>query len=229
MLSVEALREIVEPPVAVGLAVERSSPDRANESRLGRAAARAALDAVSAETAELGSGPHGPRWPDGIVGSIAHTYRTAIAVAARAGDRDALGVDIERGSRRLAGRVIERISTPDEREWLRTGDEVMPLVLFCAKEAIYKALSRFTPHPVSFSDVTFEPRTPGLLVGRLVASASPLAGEPEVAARTLTRGGFVVAFVEIEAGAVGPSSSLSSHVPTEPIARAPADGGTGRR
>jgi 4'-phosphopantetheinyl transferase EntD len=163
---------------------------------------------------DLPSGAAGPVWPDGIVGSIAHTDGTAVAIAARMNDRAAIGIDLERSDRSISARVLQRISTEAEREWLRSTSEDMGLALFCAKEATYKALSRFERHPVSFANVSFEPRAPGLLAGRLAPSAVPSEDITEVAARTLAAGGYVVAVVEVEA-----SPRSSSRADTERAAQ----------
>jgi 4'-phosphopantetheinyl transferase EntD len=214
VLTAAMLRQIVEQPVVVAVESDPALGNPAGHRALGRKAARTALASLHVDGGDLPSGPAGPSWPDGIVGSIAHTDGTAVAIAARANDRAALGIDLERSDRAISARVLRRISTEVEREWLRTAGEDMVLALFCAKEATYKALSRFERHPISFYDVTFELRAPDFLVGRLEASAAPAAGITEVSARMLTRGGYVVAVVE-----VGASPLFSSHAGTERVAR----------
>ena len=214
MLSVEELREIVLPPVAVAVESDPEKRTASEQSRLGREAARAALASLGVDAGDLAAGPHGPRWPDGIVGSIAHTNGTAVAIAALINDRAALGIDLERGDRAISARVLRRISTETERAWLRTAGSEMPLVLFCAKEATYKALSRFERRPVSFADVSFEPAAADLLVGTLLPAATPFDGLSEVTVKTLLTGGYVVAVLE-----VGASSLPSSRAGMEHVAR----------
>jgi len=204
MLTVEDLRQIVMPPVAVAVESDPRKRTPSEQTQLGRDAARAALASLGI-AGDLAAGPQGPMWPGGIVGSIAHTDGTAVVIAARINDRAALGIDFERGDRVLSERVIERITTEKERVWLRTAGGDMPLVLFCAKEATYKALSRFEQHPASFADVSFEPAGPGLLVGTLVPSATPFDSLSEVTVKTLLAGEYVVAVVEVEASLL-PSS-----------------------
>jgi len=213
VLTVAMLREIVEPPVAVAVESDPARRGPSDQTALGRIAARAALASFHVDVGELTSGPAGPVWPDGIVGSIAHTDGTAIAIAARVDDRAALGIDLELDDRSISARVLRRISTESEREWLRAASEDMALALFCAKEATYKALSRFERHPVSFADVTFEPRAPSLFAGTLAPSAVPFDDITEVVARTLVAGGYVVAVVEVA------SPRSSSHADTERAAR----------
>ena len=208
------LRRIVEQPVAVAVESDPARHSPAGHSALGRKAARAALASLQVDGGDLASGPAGPAWPDGIVGSLAHTDGTAVAIVARAHDRAALGIDLERSDRAISARALRRISTETEREWLHTAGEDMVLALFCAKEATYKALSRFAKHPVAFHDVTFEVRAPGRLVGRLAQSAVPAPDIEDVTARTLTGGGYVVAVVEVSA-----SPLFSSRAGTERAAR----------
>jgi 4'-phosphopantetheinyl transferase EntD len=214
VLTVAMLRQIVEPPVAVAVESDPARRSPSDQTALGRIAARAALASLHVRAGDLRPGPAGPAWPHGIVGSIAHTDGVAVAIAAHMNDRAALGIDLERSDRSISARVLRRISTEAEREWLRTMSEDAALGLFCAKEATYKALSRFEPHPVSFADVSFEPRAPGLLAGALVSSVAPSAHITEVAARTLIDGGFVVAVVEVEA-----SPRFPSRGDTEPTAQ----------
>ena len=214
MLTVAMLRQIVEQPVAVAVESDPARSSPAGHRALGREAARAALASLQVRGGDLASGPAGPVWPDGIVGSLAHTDGTAVAIAARADVRAALGIDLERSDRAISARALQRISTEAEREWLRTAAEDMVLALFCAKEATYKALSRFERHPVAFHDVTFEMRAPGRLMGRLEPSAVPAPDIADVTARTLTAGGYVVAVVEVSA-----SPQFSSRAGTEHGAR----------
>ena len=211
MLTADLLRQIVKPPVAVAVARDPSRRDRETESRLGRKAAREALASLGVDTEVLDAGSG--LWPEDTVVSIAHSAGTAVAVAARAVDRAAVGIDIEPIGRRLSARVIERIATGAERAWL-DGDNDMPLVLFCAKEATYKALSRFEHHPVAFADVVFERSGANRLAGRVVASAAPFAPMPKVIARTATAGGFCVAFVEVGVDVIPRASALSGREET---------------
>lgn len=199
MLTIALLRQIVEQPVAVAVESDPARRSPSDQTALGRLAARAALASLHVDAGDLPSGTAGPAWPDGIVGSIAHTDGTGVAIAARVNDRAALGIDLERSDRSISARVLRRISTEAEREWLRAASEDMALALFCAKEATYKALSRFEPHPVSFADVSFELRAPSVLAGTLAPSVAPSADITAVAARTLIDGGYVVAVVEVDA------------------------------
>lgn len=214
MLTIEELRQIITPPVAVAVESDPAKRTPSEATKLGRDAARAALASLRVDAGALTAGPQGPLWPDGIVGSITHTDGTAIAIAAHIKDRTALGIDLERRDRTIGARVLRKISTEQERAWVHSAAVEMPLVLFCAKEATYKALSRFEQHPVSFADVSFEPAGPGLLVGTLVPSATPFDSLSDVTVKTLLTGEYVVAVVE-----VGASLLPSSRADRERVAR----------
>ncbi|MGP9017030.1 4'-phosphopantetheinyl transferase family protein [Streptomyces sp. BR1] len=135
-------------------AVER----RRREFATGRACARRAL-------AALGAPAHGPLprdargapvWPNGTLGSITHCTGYRAAVAARADEALALGVDAERRPRPLSERATNAITTEWEaRQLLRLQRELghpWSMLLFSAKEAVYKAWHPHARRPLSFRD-----------------------------------------------------------------------------
>ena len=78
-----------------------------------------------------------PIWPQGIVGSLAHDSRFAIAAVGRRHDVAALGIDIEPADELPF--ELDLIATPRER--LKIGsDRHIGRLLFTAKEAVYKAV-----------------------------------------------------------------------------------------
>lgn len=79
-----------------------------------------------------------PIWPAGVVGSLAHDRRIAVAAIAPARCMAALGIDIE-PAERLPEEVFDLVVTPEERATIG-GDLVAARLLFTAKEAVYKAL-----------------------------------------------------------------------------------------
>ena len=82
-----------------------------------------------------------PEWPRGLVGSMSHCDDFAIAALANAASFDGLGVDIE-PARPLPAEIHEIVATAKERREVRL-DLVHGRILFCAKEATYKAV-----HPI---------------------------------------------------------------------------------
>jgi 4'-phosphopantetheinyl transferase EntD len=79
-----------------------------------------------------------PRWPDGIVGSLAHDDHVAIAAIAKRQDMAALGIDIE-PAEPLPADLLDLVTTPRERAALQH-DPFRGRLHFVIKEAVYKAV-----------------------------------------------------------------------------------------
>jgi 4'-phosphopantetheinyl transferase EntD len=79
-----------------------------------------------------------PHWPDGIVGSLAHDERVAVAAVARRHDMAALGIDVE-PAEPLPDDLLEMVTTPQERAALGH-DPFRGRLHFVVKEAVYKAV-----------------------------------------------------------------------------------------
>lgn len=89
-------------------------------------------------SAELPRAPSGaPRWPEGYAGSLAHDAVVAVAVVTPAGALHGVGVDVE-PALPLEAAILPLIATRDELRQLG-GDLVAARLLFCMKEAVYKA------------------------------------------------------------------------------------------
>jgi 4'-phosphopantetheinyl transferase EntD len=82
-----------------------------------------------------------PQWPPGFVGSLSHDDRFAVAAVARAPTILSVGIDVE-PPLPLPEDLLDMVATPSERRQLR-GDLVSARLLFCVKEAVYKAT-----HPI---------------------------------------------------------------------------------
>jgi enterobactin synthetase component D len=137
----------------------RSATTRAREFAAGRlCAARALADAGSREVTVGISRDRAPLWPDGFVGSIAHSATFAWAAVARSADLRSIGIDSEpvfdeRALREAGPRVL------DASEWrlLRGPREPEHATLgFSAKESLYKCLSPCVGVFFEFSDVELE-------------------------------------------------------------------------
>jgi 4'-phosphopantetheinyl transferase EntD len=111
-----------------------------------RIVARQLLTQLGHPHCALPKGPAGaPIWPAGLVGSLAHDARVAVAAVAMRADAAALGVDVE-PAEFLPAELLDLVATPKER--LNLGDDpYRGRLLFVAKEAVYKAV-----HPL---DQTF--------------------------------------------------------------------------
>jgi len=104
-----------------------------------RLVARDLLARLEHPEVALPKSPSGaPHWPDGIVGSLAHDERVAIAAIARQHDMAALGIDIE-PAEPLPGDLLELVTTPRERLVLQH-DPFHGRLHFVVKEAVYKAV-----------------------------------------------------------------------------------------
>jgi 4'-phosphopantetheinyl transferase EntD len=83
--------------------------------------------------------PGGPAaFPQGYVGSIAHDSAYAVVALASRSNVAAVGIDIEPATR-LPSECFETVATPRERGRIR--DLVEARLLFCAKEAVFKAMN----------------------------------------------------------------------------------------
>lgn len=79
-----------------------------------------------------------PVWPNGIVGSLAHDARIAVAAIARKQEFLSVGIDIE-PAEPLAPDLLDIVATARERDRIQD-DPCQGRVLFSVKEAIYKAV-----------------------------------------------------------------------------------------
>lgn len=78
-----------------------------------------------------------PLWPQSFVGSLAHDHEVAVALVAPSRSLRSVGVDVE-PILPLPGHLLDLVATPSERRQLG-GDLVFTRLLFCMKEAVYKA------------------------------------------------------------------------------------------
>jgi 4'-phosphopantetheinyl transferase EntD len=92
-----------------------------------------------------------PIWPSGVVGSMAHDDRIAVAAVGLRRDLDAVGIDIEPAAP-LPPDMLELIVTPRER--CEIGDNPLGAkLLFTIKEAVYKAAYPLDHEFLDFHDI----------------------------------------------------------------------------
>ncbi|MEU8900230.1 4'-phosphopantetheinyl transferase Npt [Nocardia sp. NPDC048505] len=139
--------------------IEKSVEKRRRDFIGARHCARLALEQLGEPQVAIGKGERGmPLWPRGVVGSLTHTegYRAA-ALAHRLRFRS-VGIDAEPHAALPEG-VLDSVSLPQERTWLATTSGALHLdrLLFCAKEATYKAWFPLTMRWLGFEDahITF--------------------------------------------------------------------------
>lgn len=145
-------------------------PVRRRDFCLGRTAAHRALRALGHPVVPIPIGPgRAPLWPPGVVGSISHAGGSAVAAVARGGAGDArgpgdlrgvaaLGLDLE-VIRPLEAGVASLIADTAERAWIG-GDAARLILLFSAKESIFKALYPLHGAFFDFDAVHLDPLSP---------------------------------------------------------------------
>ncbi len=129
--------------------VERMAPVRLREYVAGRTAARRALLALTGAGAAVPRNPdRSPAWPAGVGGSLSHSRRYAVAVAARTDRWRSVGVDLEEASR-LGRELWPEVMTAEDLVLLEgmAGPEAVraATLRFCAREACFKCLEGAWP------------------------------------------------------------------------------------
>jgi 4'-phosphopantetheinyl transferase EntD len=180
---------------AVGGAVE----ERRREFGTVRWCARKALVQIGIPAMPiLPDGDGAPRWPAGVVGSITHCAGYRAAAVARAGELRGIGIDAEPHAP-FPEDVLDLIARVEERAQLRALADADPSlhwgrILFCAKEAVYKAWFPLTRRWLDFTDVSTSVRLDGTF------SARPLVEAPldlrSFSGRWAVSGGLIVAATE---------------------------------
>jgi 4'-phosphopantetheinyl transferase EntD len=103
-----------------------------------------------------------PIWPAGVVGSMAHDDRIAVAAVGLRRDLDAVGIDIEPVAP-LPPDMLELIATPRERRAI-ADNPLGAKLLFAIKEAVYKAAYPLDHKFLDFHDIDVD------LAGRLATT-----------------------------------------------------------
>lgn len=172
--------------------IAKSVAKRRNEFITVRHCARIALGELGKPPVPILKGDKGePCWPDGVVGSLTHTAGYRGAVVGRAGAVRSVGIDAEPHDV-LPDGVLEAISLEEERHEISTlpGDLHWDRILFCAKEATYKAWFPLTRRWLGFEDAhivfDFDPPgrgTTGVFVSKILVDGEALSGPPLTALR----------------------------------------------
>ncbi len=139
--------------------IARSVAKRRNEFITVRHCARQALGELGVPPVPILKGDKGePCWPDGVVGSLTHCEGFRGAAVGREAHVRSVGIDAEPHDVLPKG-VLDAISLPAERRDLAAllGGAYWDRILFCAKEATYKAWFPLTHRWLGFEDahITF--------------------------------------------------------------------------
>jgi 4'-phosphopantetheinyl transferase EntD len=180
-------------------AIATADTRRQAEFAAGRRCAHAALAGLGAPAGPVLPGPAGePCWPAGIVGSLTHCERYRACAVARAETMAAVGIDAE-PARPLPAGLIETVAAAAERRWLAELWLARPelpwdLLLFCAKEAVYKAWFPLTGRRLGFADVLVEFAAGGGFTARVTGAAVRTTGHAvaRVQGRWLVRDGLAL-------------------------------------
>lgn len=139
-----------------------------------------------------------PLWPDGYTGSLTHTTGFRAAVAAPIGKIRSLGLDAEPAEPLPEG-VEEMIARSGEMPQLArlraAGISVADRLLFCAKEATYKAWFPLTHRWLDFQQAEIDLREDGTLISYLLVRPTPV---PFINGRWIIRDGYVIAATTVE-------------------------------
>ncbi|OZD09277.1 4'-phosphopantetheinyl transferase [Rhodococcus sp. 06-235-1A] len=189
--------------------VAKAVDKRKREFTSARHCARVAMEKLGVEPAPIMRGKSGaPQWPKGVVGSLTHCDGYRGAVLAYSMQVRSVGIDAEPHGP-LPDGVLEAVSLPAERDWLATAgreDVHWDRVLFCAKEATYKAWEPLTGRWLGFEDahITFE-RTgsgddiSGTFHSELLVPGDTVTGPPLSAfdGRWMVAGGLVMTAISV--------------------------------
>jgi 4'-phosphopantetheinyl transferase EntD len=112
-----------------------------------------------------------PRWPVGVVGGMTHCAGYRAAVVARSSELCGVGIDAEPHAA-LPADVLDLVLRDDERARLVALTHADPAVhwdrlVFCAKEAVYKAWFPLTRRWLDFDDVSIDVRLDGTFGARV--------------------------------------------------------------
>ena len=181
--------------------IARSVAKRRNEFVTVRHCARVALGELGIPPAPILKGDKGePCWPDGVVGSLTHCDGYRGAVVGRAEKARSVGIDAEPHGV-LPNGVLEAVSLPLERRELATMAQALhwDRILFCAKEATYKAWYPLTRRWLGFEDahIIFDVEPDGAtgeFVSQILIDPTALSGPPLAAlrGRWVVRDGLVL-------------------------------------
>lgn len=165
---------------------------------MGRRCAREAMETLGVTPAPILAGDsREPLWPSGVVGAITHTTGYAAAAVARQGEVLSMGIDAE-PDEPLPDGVLRRVSIPSERAWIESGDDLgvacPDRLVFCVKEAIYKAWYPLAGSWLGFEDaqVVIEPES-----GTFAADIGIAGPFSSVSGRYAAVDGLILATVEL--------------------------------
>jgi enterobactin synthetase component D / holo-[acyl-carrier protein] synthase len=199
-----ALADVPESTMypAEASAVAHAIPARRREFATVRDCARRALHRIGVAPGPILPDADGaPTWPACVVGSMTHCAGYRAAVVAPAGRVRGIGIDAEPHAQ-LPCAARDLVVRDEERRQLRAlagADATLhwDRVLFCAKEAVYKAWFPSTRRWLDFADVSVAVGADGTFQARLLVSEPGIADGLD--GRWTVAGGLVVAAASVTA------------------------------
>jgi 4'-phosphopantetheinyl transferase EntD len=200
-LCVDAIAALQDPLLPGEAAqISRAALTRRRDYTAGRTAARLAMAELGWPAVPLLRGPGGAViWPDRLTGSLSHCEDLCVAAVAQTHDVIAVGIDLER-IQDLDPGMIETVCTPDEIAQAATRQDpgLWPLMIFNAKEAVFKAQYPLTRQMIDFQRVTVDLVKDGF-TATFKDQTGPFAKGHVLSGRQTTVQGFVLASVMIRA------------------------------
>lgn len=145
--------QLLSPAEAAGMG--RAVVARRRESGAARMLARSLLGSMSKPHPDIFRSSRGaPIWPAGVVGSLAHDKVVAAAMVGPGAAFGGLGVDVE-PAEPLDDELISIVATPIERRTFGR-HPLHGKVLFCVKEAVFKAVNPFDRRFLAFGDIVVD-------------------------------------------------------------------------
>uniref|UniRef100_UPI0026261A5F 4'-phosphopantetheinyl transferase family protein n=1 Tax=uncultured Roseovarius sp. TaxID=293344 RepID=UPI0026261A5F len=178
-------------------AMTRAIPARMREFAAGRRAARAAMLALGRPPGTVSQGTdRAPIWPKGITGTLSHGGGACIALVASTQTTAGLGLDLE-PAETLPADLLDTVCTPVERLMAaRDQSGLLARMIFCAKEASYKAQYPQTRQILDFHDLEIDFDGSGdRFITRLRRPCAPFRAETRWAGQILVKDSIVAALV----------------------------------
>jgi 4'-phosphopantetheinyl transferase EntD len=185
-------------------AVARAVTERRREFGTVRYCAREALRQIGVSAVPiLPDADRAPRWPAGVVGSMTHCEGYRAAAVSRSSELRGLGIDAEPHAA-VSDAALDLVLRDEERARLPALADARPelhwdRILFCAKEAVYKAWFPLTRRWLDFADVSTTLHPDGTFRARLLVREPRVAGVSldDFGGRWMVDRGLVVAATSV--------------------------------
>ena len=187
--------------------IARAVLRRQQEYATSRVVARELLKDLGLEGASIPTGAdRAPQWPPGVTGSIAHADGMCVVAVTRDKTISAVGIDIEPATA-LEKDIWREICSPAELAWISSSPSeqrgILARLVFCAKEAFYKAQYEVSRNWLNFRDVAItdvselalDNDIQGSFSVRLLVKSGPLRPDFSLAGRFAVVEGWLLAAV----------------------------------